>query len=94
MNERFCSNPACKFHNYYVAVGVKFISYIDPIQFGETPTMEYSGATPKNETLNVMTIKRDWIYRDGQSLDQFCTVCARKLLGLPKVPTKEKEIEQ
>ena len=73
--EPFCANADCKFHKYSVYVGVKHLEYIDPVQ--------NSAASPVNDFYHVSHIKRDWIYKDGVPLGQFCTKCARILLGLP-----------
>ena len=81
--EPFCANTACKFHKYSVYVGVKHLEYIDPIQFDEVQIMQNSSASPVNDFYHVSHIKRDWIYKDGRPTGQFCTKCARILLGLP-----------
>ena len=81
--EPFCANTACKFHKYSVYVGVKHLEYIDPIQFGEIQIVQKSGASPVNDFYHVSHIKRDWIYKNGVPMGQFCTKCARILLGLP-----------
>ena len=85
-HEPFCANADCKFHNYSVYVGVKHLEYVDPIQFDEVQIMQNSSASPVNDFYRVSHIKRDWIYKDGIPLGQFCTKCARILLGLPAVP--------
>lgn len=82
--EPFCANVDCKFHKYSVYVGVKRLEYIDPVQFGEIQIVQKSVASPVNDFYHVSHIKRDWIYKDGIPLGQFCTKCARELLGLPK----------
>ena len=79
--EPFCANADCKFHKYSVYVGVKHLEYIDPVQL-----VQKSVASPVNDFYHVSHIKRDWIYKDGIPLGQFCTKCARILLGLPAVP--------
>lgn len=84
--EPFCANADCKFHKYSVYVGVKHLEYIDPVQFGEIQIVQKSVASPVNDFYHVCHIKRDWIYKDGIPLGQFCTKCARILLGLPAVP--------
>ena len=72
--EPFCDNTDCKFHKYSVYVGVKCLEYVDPIR--------YSDASPVNDFYHVSHIKRDWVYKDEIPLGQFCTKCARILLGL------------
>ena len=79
--EPFCANADCKFHKYSVYVGVKHLEYIDPVQL-----VQKSVASPVNDFYRVSHIKRDWIYKDGIPRGQFCTKCARILLGLPAVP--------
>ena len=81
-HEPFCANADCKFNKYSVYVGVKHLEYIDPIQFGEIQIMQNSSASPVNDFYHVSYIKRDWIYKDGRPIGQFCTKCARVLLGL------------
>lgn len=77
--ERFCSNADCKFHNHYVLVGSKYLNYIDQNKDGEQVKL-----SDPNRTVNVVTISRNWIYKNDYPLGQFCTDCARELLGLPK----------
>lgn len=74
--EPFCANADCKFHKYSVYVGVKHLEYIDPIQFDEVQIMQSSDESPVNDFYHVSHIKRDWIYKDGAHLGQFCTKCA------------------
>ena len=81
-SEPFCANTACKFHKYSVYVGVKHLEYIDHIRFDEVQIMQSSDESPVNDFYSVSHIKRDWIYKDGVSLGQFCTKCASILLGL------------
>ena len=88
--EPFCANTACKFHKYSVYVGVKHLEYIDPIQFDEVQIMQNSSASPVNDFYHVSHIKRDWIYKDGRPLGQFCTKCASILLGLTSEADGEK----
>lgn len=88
--EPFCANTACKFHKYSVYVGVKHLEYIDPIQFDEVQIMQNSSASPVNDFYHVNHIKRDWIYKDGVTLGQFCTKCASILLGLTSEADGEK----
>ena len=76
--EPFCANTDCKFHKYSVYVGVKYLEYIDPI------------TSPANDLYHVSHIKRDWIYKDGVPLGQFCTKCASILLGLTSEADGEK----
>ena len=83
-HEPFCANADCKFHKYSVYVGVKHLEYIDPIKFDEVQIMQSSDESPVNDFYHVSHIKRDWIYKDGIPIGQFCTKCARELLGLPK----------
>ena len=68
--EPFCANADCKFHKYSVYVGVKHLEYIDPVQL-----VQKSVASPVNDFYHVSHIKRDWIYKDGIPLGQFCTKC-------------------
>ena len=82
-HEPFCDNTNCKFHKYSVYVGVKYLEYVDPIQFGETRIMQNSDSSLVNDFYRVSHIKRDWIYKDGMPVGQFCTKCARILLGPP-----------
>lgn len=77
--ERFCSNADCKFHNHYVLVGSKYLNYIDQNKDGEQVKL-----SDPNRTVNVVTISRNWIYKNDYPLGQFCTDCARELLWLPK----------
>ena len=77
--ERFCSNSDCKFHNHYVSVGSKYLNYIDPNKHGEKVNL----SNPER-TINVVTISRNWIYKNDLPFGQFCTDCASELLGLPK----------
>ena len=82
--ERFCSNSDCKFHNHYVSVGSKYLEYVDPDQFGEIVLVREFSSAYTEKLYRVTSIKRDWIYKNGRPLGQFCTDCARDLLGLPK----------
>ena len=89
-HEPFCANTACKFHKYSVYVGVKHLEYIDPIRFDEVQIMQSSDESPVNDFYHVSHIKRDWIYKDGAHLGQFCTKCASILLGLTSEADGEK----